>query len=53
MTRYREVYVAWQADPDGFRATAAKAVVWMTPRRGWFRRMFDPQIYSDHVHLVH
>ncbi len=31
MARYREVYEAWKADPEGFWMEAAKAVDWTTP----------------------
>lgn len=38
MTGYREVYEAWQRDPDGFWAAAARQIDWFDPPR----RIFDP-----------
>ncbi len=37
-SRYREVYAAWQADPEGFWREAAGALDWSRP----FERVFDP-----------
>ena len=36
-SRYREVYDAWRHDPEGFWATAAQAVEWVSPPN----RIFD------------
>jgi propionyl-CoA synthetase len=36
-SRYRDVYAAWRADPQGFWAEAAEAVDWIRPPR----RIFD------------
>ncbi len=37
MSRYRDVYEGWRADPEGFWAEAAKAVDWVKPAE----RIFD------------
>jgi propionyl-CoA synthetase len=39
MSRYAEVYAAWQADPEGFWAKAAQDVDWIKPPS----RIFDAQ----------
>ncbi len=31
MSRYEDVYAAWQSDPEGLWAEAAKAIDWITP----------------------
>ena len=39
MSRYRETYDAWKADPEGFWREAAGAIDWFTPPT----RVFDPE----------
>ena len=39
-SRYHEVYGAWEGDPEGFWADAAKAIDWMAP----WRKVFDPDL---------
>jgi propionyl-CoA synthetase len=38
MSRYHEVYAAWQRDPEGFWAEAAREIDWVTP---WERMRDD------------
>ena len=38
MSRYHEVYAAWQADPEAFWAEAARAIDWDKP----WDRVLDP-----------
>ncbi len=38
MSRYHEVYRAWQTDPEGFWAEAAREIDWFEP----WQKVFDP-----------
>ena len=39
-SRYAETYAAWQADPEGFWAEAARQIDWFTPAK----QVFNPDI---------
>ena len=38
VSRYHDVYAAWQHDPEGFWAEAARGIDWYRP----FDKVFDP-----------